>query len=116
MAVAGQDVRTGLPKRIELSAVHARKALQAPVDDLLAAVRRVLDETPPEVAGDLMRTGLVLTGGGALLRGLPERLEHDLGVPVRLASQADLSVVDGAGVCADNIASVRRLLLIEPAF
>jgi rod shape-determining protein MreB len=116
MAVAGQDVRTGLPKRIELSAFHARKALQKPVDDLLAAVRRVLDETPPEVAGDLMRTGLVLTGGGALLKGLPERLEHDLGVPVRLAAQADLSVVDGAGLCAENISSVRKLLLIEPAF
>lgn len=116
MAVHGQDVRTGLPKQIELSAHHARKALQKPVEDLLLAVRRVLDETPPEVAGDLMTTGLVVTGGGALLRGLPERLEHELGVPVRLAPAPERSVVDGAGRCADNIASVRRLLLIEPAY
>lgn len=116
MAVTGQDVRTGLPKQIELSAYHVRKALQEPLEDLLAAVRRVLDETPPEVAGDLMASGLVVTGGGALLRGLPERLEHDLGVPVRLADAAGLSVVAGAGRCAENIASVRRLLLIEPAF
>jgi rod shape-determining protein MreB len=85
------------------------------LDELLSALRRVLDTTPPEVSGDLLRTGLVVTGGGALLRGLPERLEHDLGVPVRLAAQPQLSVVEGAGRCADNISSVRRLLLIEPA-
>ena len=116
MTVAGQDTRTGLPKQIELSAYHARKALQAPLDELLAAIRRVLDVTPPEIAGDLMASGLVVTGGAALLRGLPERLEHEIGVPVRLAANADLSVVDGAGRCAENISSVRRLLLIEPAF
>lgn len=116
MAVQGQDTRTGLPKQIELSASHVRKALQKPLDELLSALRRVLDAAPPEVAGDLIGTGLVVTGGGALLRGLPERLEHDLGVPVRLAAQPQLSVVEGAGRCADNISSVRRLLLIEPAF
>lgn len=116
MTIAGQDSRTGLPKQIELSAYHARKALQQPLDDLLAAVRRVLDATPPEVAGDLMASGLTVTGGGAQLRGLPERLEHELGVRVRLADRAGLSVVDGAGRCAENIASVRKLLLIEPAF
>lgn len=116
MEVHGQDTRTGLPKQIELSAVHVRKALQKPIDELLAAVRRVLDATPPEASGDLVRTGLVVTGGGALLQGLPERLEHDLGVPVRLAARPQLSVVDGAGRCADNISAVRRLLLIEPAF
>lgn len=115
LTVRGQDVRTGLPKQIELSAVHVRKALQRPVDELLGALRRVLDATAPEVAGDLLRTGLVVTGGGAALRGLPERLEHDLGVPVRLAADPHRSVVDGAGACADNIGSVRRLLLIEPA-
>lgn len=116
MAVRGQDARTGLPKEIELSAVHVRKALQKPLDALLAALRRVLDGAGPEVAGDLMRTGLVITGGGAQLRGLPDRFEHDLGVPVRVAADPDRSVVEGAGACADNIASVRRLLLIEPAF
>ena len=116
MAVHGQDSRTGLPKQIELSATHVRKALQAPLQEMLAALRRVLDAAAPEVAGDLVETGLVVTGGGAALRGLPERLEHDLGVPVRLAAEPGLSVVEGAGRCADNISSVRRLLLIEPAF
>jgi rod shape-determining protein MreB len=116
MTVTGQDTRTGLPKQIELSAYHARKALQQQLEDLLAAIRRVLDATPPEVAGDLMTSGLVVTGGGALLRGLPERLEHELGVPVRVGERAELSVVDGAGRCAENIANVRKLLLIEPAF
>jgi len=115
MPVRGQDTRTGLPKQIELSAMHVRKALQRPLDELMTAVRRVLDAVGAEVAGDLVRSGLVATGGAALLRGLPERLEHDLGVPVRLAAEPDLSVVDGAGRCAENISSVRRLLLIEPA-
>ncbi len=116
LPVRGQDTRTGLPKEIELSPTHVRKAMQAPLDNLLGAVRRVLDATGAEVAGDLVRSGLVVTGGAALLRGLPERLEHDLGVPVRLAAEPDLSVIDGAGRCAENISSVRRLLLIEPAF
>lgn len=116
MTVLGQDARTGLPKQIDLSAVHVRKALQRPLEELLAALRRVLDATAPEVAGDLMQTGLVVCGGGAELRGLPERLEHDLGIPVRRAEDPALSVVDGAGRCADNISAVRRLLLIEPAF
>ncbi len=115
MPVRGQDTRTGLPKEIELSAMHVRKALQRPLEELMSAVRRVLDAIGAEVAGDLVRSGLVATGGAALLRGLPERLEHDLGVPVRLAAEPDLSVVDGAGRCAENISSVRRLLLIEPA-
>ncbi|HQR79455.1 MAG TPA: rod shape-determining protein [Actinomycetota bacterium] len=114
--VAGQDTRTGLPKEIELSAGHVRKALQQPLETLLTALRRVLDSTGAEVAGDLVRSGLVVTGGGALLRGLSERLEHELGVPVELAAQPDLSVVEGAGRCAENISSVRKLLLIEPAF
>jgi rod shape-determining protein MreB len=114
--VRGRDTRTGLPKQIELSAGHVRKALQQPVDGLLAALRKVLDDTPAEVSGDLVSTGLTVTGGGSLLRGLPERLEHDLGVPVRLPPDPQLSVVDGAGRCAENISSVRRLLLIEPTF
>ncbi len=116
MAVHGQDTRTGLPKEIELSAAHVRKALQRPIEEMLSAVRRVLDATAPEVAGDLVGNGLVITGGAALLQGLPERLEHDLGLPVRRAAQADLCVVDGVGRCAENINRVRRLLLIEPAF
>ncbi len=116
MTVFGQDTRSGLPKQIELSAYHARKALQQPIEELLGAVRRVLDATPPEVAGDLMSNGLTVTGGSALLRGLPERLEHELGVKVRLAEHPDLNVVRGAGRCAENISSVRKLLLIEPAF
>lgn len=115
LPVRGQDTRTGLPKEIELSAMHVRKALQRPLEELMSSVRRVLDAIGAEVAGDLVRSGLVATGGAAMLRGLPERLEHDLGVPVRLAPEPDLSVVDGAGRCAENISSVRRLLLIEPA-
>jgi len=115
LPVRGQDTRTGLPKEIELSAMHVRKALQRPLEELMSSVRRVLDAIGAEVAGDLVRSGLVATGGAAMLRGLSERLEHDLGVPVRLAPEPDLSVVDGAGRCADNISSVRRLLLIEPA-
>ncbi|MFN8182895.1 MAG: rod shape-determining protein [Candidatus Nanopelagicales bacterium] len=115
LPVRGQDTRTGLPKEIELSAMHVRKALQRPLEELMSSVRRVLDAIGAEVAGDLVRSGLVATGGAAMLRGLSERLEHDLGVPVRLAPEPDLSVVDGAGRCAENISSVRRLLLIEPA-
>lgn len=77
---------------------------------VVEVVRSVLDVCPPELSGDLLDAGIVLTGGGALLRGWTERLRHELGVPVRLAADPRHAVIRGAGACVDDMAALRRLL------
>lgn len=81
---------------------------------VVETVRLVLDVCPPELAGDLLDAGVVLTGGGALLRGWSERLRHELGVPVRLADDPRHAVVRGAGACVDDFTALRRVLVSTP--
>lgn len=81
---------------------------------VVEAVRLVLDICPPELAGDLLDAGIVLTGGGSLLRGWAERLRHELGIPVRVADDPQHAVIRGAGACVDNFASLRRVLVSTP--
>src|SRR5680860_218667 len=83
--VRGRDLVTGLPKTITISSPEVRRAIEAPVLQIVELVRGTLDVCPPELSGDILDRGIVLTGGGALLRGLDERLRHELGVPVRVA-------------------------------
>jgi rod shape-determining protein MreB len=83
--IRGRDLVSGLPKTIVVSAEEIRKAIEEPVNDIVDAVKATLDRCPPELAGDVMDRGIVITGGGALLRGLDERLRHETGMPVFLA-------------------------------
>ena len=76
---------SGLPRTVIVSSAEIRKALEEPLHAIVDAVRATLDQTPPELAGDIMDRGIVLTGGGALLRGLDERLRHETGMPVHVA-------------------------------
>ncbi|MDQ3592819.1 MAG: rod shape-determining protein, partial [Actinomycetota bacterium] len=83
--IRGRDLVSGLPRSVPVSTAEVRQALEEPLQDIVDAVRSTLDKTPPELAGDIMDRGLVLTGGGALLRGLDERLRHETGMPVHVA-------------------------------
>jgi len=74
-------------------------------------VRTVLDVCPPELAGDILDRGVTLTGGGALLRGLDERMRHELGVPVRVAEDPLRSVVLGSGRCVEEFSTLERVLI-----
>ena len=76
---------SGLPRTVVVSSAEVRQALEEPLHAIVDAVRATLDQTPPELAGDIMDRGIVLTGGGALLRGLDERLRHETGMPVHVA-------------------------------
>jgi rod shape-determining protein MreB len=78
------------------------------------AVRATLDQTPPELAGDIMDRGIVLTGGGALLRGLDERLRHETGMPVHIAENPLSSVALGAGKCVEEFEALQQVLVSEP--
>jgi rod shape-determining protein MreB len=112
--VRGQDMVSGLPKTVVVSSSEVRHAIEEPLHDIVDAVRVTLDQTPPELAGDIMDRGLVLTGGGALLRGLDERLRHETGMPVHVAEEPLHSVALGAGKCVEEFDALQQVLVSEP--
>jgi len=111
--VRGRDLVSGLPRSVPVSSAEVRQALEEPLQDIVDAVRTTLDKTPPELAGDIMDRGLVLTGGGALLRGLDERLRHETGMPVHVAEDPLHSVAIGAGRCVEEFEALRQVLVAE---
>ncbi|WP_323792874.1 rod shape-determining protein [Nocardioides sp.] len=111
--VRGRDLVTGLPRTVTIGAAEIRKAIEEPLHAIVDAVRVTLDQTPPELAGDIMDRGIVLTGGGALLRGLDERLRHETGMPVHVAEHPLTSVALGAGTCVEQFEALRQVLVAD---
>ncbi|MEE1044058.1 MAG: rod shape-determining protein [Olegusella sp.] len=93
--VNGRDVMSGLPKTVRIESEEIRRALDKPLDEVTKAVKDALDITPPDLASDLMYYGILLTGGGGLLRGLDQRLRDETGVPVNVSPTALENVVNG---------------------
>ena len=108
--IRGRDLISGLPRTIQLTTEHVREALAEPVAAIVDAVKTTLDKTPPELAADIMEDGIMLTGGGALLGGLDERLAHETGMPIRVADEPLYSVVIGSGRALENIDAMRGLM------
>ncbi len=97
MEVKGRDLITGLPKTVRVSAVESWYAIQEPVQAVVDAVKGVLEITPPELAADILNRGIVMTGGGALLRGLDTLVSRETGLPVHVAENAICCVALGTG-------------------
>jgi rod shape-determining protein MreB len=112
--IRGRDLVSGLPKTIVVSAEEIRKAIEEPVNSIIDAVKTTLDRCPPELSGDVMDRGIVLTGGGALLGGLDERLRHETGMPVHIAANPLDSVVIGTGRCVEEFEALKQVLISEP--
>ncbi len=108
--IRGRDLVTGLPKEMVVTDSDIREAIGKSLSALIEAVKEVLETTPPEVVADVMRRGLVLVGGGSLLRGLPELLEHELRIPVRVADDPLTAVVRGTGVILEDLERFRDIL------
>jgi rod shape-determining protein MreB len=108
--IRGRDLVSGLPRTIQLTTEHVREALAEPVNAIIDAVKTTLDKTPPELAADIMEDGIMLTGGGALLGGLDQRLAHETGMPIRVAHEPLYSVVIGSGRALENIDAMRGLM------
>jgi rod shape-determining protein MreB and related proteins len=108
--IRGRDLVSGLPRTIQLTTEHVREALAEPVSAIVDAVKTTLDKTPPELAADIMEDGIMLTGGGALLGGLDQRLSHETGMPIRVADEPLYSVVIGSGRALENIDAMRGLM------
>jgi rod shape-determining protein MreB and related proteins len=112
--IRGRDMVSGLPRNVTISSAEVRHAMEEPLNAIVDAVRSTLDTTPPELAGDIMDRGLVLTGGGALLRGLDDRLRHETGIPVHVADGPLHSVALGAGRCVEEFEALQQVLVSEP--
>jgi rod shape-determining protein MreB and related proteins len=111
--IRGRDLVTGLPKTIVISADEVRHAIAEPVSTVVDIVKNTLDKCPPELAGDVMDRGVALTGGGALLRGLDERLREETGMPIHLADNPLESVALGTGKCVEDFDALQQVLVPE---
>ncbi|MBI3257353.1 MAG: rod shape-determining protein [Actinobacteria bacterium] len=108
--IRGRDLVTGLPKTIVTSTEEIREAIAEPISAIVDAVKITLDQTPPELAADIMERGIVLTGGGALLLGLPERLQAETGMPIEVADNPLYSVVLGSGQILEEFDAIKDVL------
>jgi rod shape-determining protein MreB len=108
--VRGRDLVTGLPKTVVITAAEVREAIEEPVQGVVDAIKFCLDKTPPELAADVMDRGIVLTGGGALLRGLDVRIANETGTPVITADNPLHSVVIGSGRCLEEFDTLQDIL------
>ncbi len=109
--VRGRDLVTGLPKTIVLTSPEIREAVEEPVQQIVDAVKYTLDKTPPELSADIIERGIVVTGGGGLLRGIDERLAHETGMPIVSADRPLQSVVLGSGRCLEDFDALQGVLI-----
>jgi rod shape-determining protein MreB len=108
--IRGRDLLTRLPRTVIITSEEVREAIHVPVEAIVAAVRDTLDRTPPELASDVIDRGMVLVGGGALLRQLDERLRKETGVPVHVVDDPLMCVAVGSGRCLEEIEQYRGAL------
>jgi rod shape-determining protein MreB len=108
--VRGRDMLTGLPKTVVISSEEVRQALDEVVVQIIDAIRATLDRTPPELAADIMEQGIVLTGGGALLHGLENRLQAETHMPIVVAPDPLNCVALGSGMCLEEFEALKQVL------
>jgi len=116
MELRGRDLISGLPRSAMVSSVEIREAISDPINQIVACVKETLEDTPPELAADIIDRGIVLAGGGALLRGLDRLIARETMMPVHIAPDPLSCVVMGTGKCLDSLQSnsaLRHVLLNE---
>lgn len=111
--VRGRDLMGGLPKTIKISSNEVAEALQDELSEVIEAIKKVLQETPPELAADVMDKGMVLSGGGALLRNLDQYIVQMTGVPCYVADDALLCVAKGTGIALENLDVYKKTILLK---
>ena len=109
--VKGRDLVNGVPKTTEVSSVEIREGLNEPIQQIVEAVKMTLERTPPELSADILDRGIMLTGGGALLKGLDERLRLETNLPVHVAEDPLTAVVRGVGKVLEGLTQYSKVLL-----
>jgi rod shape-determining protein MreB len=109
--VVGKDLLTGIPKSMRITSEEIREAIEEPVSAIIDSIRRALEKLPPEFASDLNESGMILTGGGALLGGLDRRIEKETGINVYVADDPLLSVVLGAGKALEDMPRYKKVFI-----
>lgn len=107
--VRGRDLLSGLPKNVVLSSEEIRSAIEEPLAQIITAIKGTLEKTPPELSSDIMDRGIVLTGGGSLLKGLDERLRQETSIPVHVTEDPLSCVVIGSGKSLEELNLLRRI-------
>lgn len=118
LAIRGRDLSTGLPREVLIKNSHIRMALAKSVKTITEAILEVIEETPPELVGDMLKQGIYLCGGGALLRGLADVIEHETGVTTEIAEDPLTCTVRGLGRIIDDFEGHKALLAnpVRPVF
>jgi rod shape-determining protein MreB len=107
-SIRGRDLASGLPREILLTSEEVRQAIAGPVAEIMTAIHATLEETPPELAADITTEGVLLAGGGSLLRGFDQRVAAETGMPVRVADDPLACVATGAGMSLEELDSLPR--------
>lgn len=111
LQVKGRDLVGGIPKTAEVSSVEIREALNENITQIVEAIKQTLERTPPELSADILDRGVMLTGGGALLKGLDERIRMETNLPVHVAEDPLTAVVRGAGKCIENLNKYSKVFI-----
>ena len=112
MEIRGRDLMGGLPKTIKISSNEITEALQDELREVINAIKKVFQETPPELAADIMDKGMILSGGGALLRNLDQLITKTIGVPCYVADDPLFCVIKGIGIALDNLEVYKRTIML----
>ena len=116
MEVKGRDLVAGLPKTITITSQEVREALLEPISTIVESVRVTLERCPPELSADLVDRGLVLAGGGALLRGLDKLLAEETGLPVHVAEDPLSAVAEGTGRALQELKFLRQVATADRTY
>ncbi len=112
MDIRGRDLMGGLPKTVRISSNEVTEALQDELREVINAIKKVFQETPPELAADIMDKGMILSGGGALLRNLDQLITKTIGVPCYIADDPLFCVIKGIGIALDNLEVYKRTIML----
>lgn len=112
MTIRGRDLVTGLPKEANISSHEITESLREPLEEVLQAIKYVLQETPPELTADIIDKGIVVSGGGALMKNIDQLISHATSVPCYVADDALVCVAKGAGAALENLESYKRSVLL----
>jgi rod shape-determining protein MreB len=116
MEIKGRDLVSGIPKTLKISSVEVREALAEPLAQIVAAVKTALEQTPPELASDIVDRGIVMTGGGSLLRGFDVLLKEETNLPINVVEDPLTCVVLGCGRVLSNLHQYERIILKSSRF